>query len=295
MVRGAVRLDRLDPRATPGCRDKREAAARLAKLLERLEALQYRLYAGQRRSLLLVLQGMDTAGKDGVIRKVMTAFNPQGCRVTSFKRPTAEEATHDFLWRIHRVAPAAGEVAVFNRSHYEDVVAVRVHALTPRADLKRRYDAINDFERHLEESGTKLVKCFLHISRAEQHQRLLERLEQPHKHWKFNEGDLAERTRWNDYRRAYEIAFERCSTAHAPWYVIPSDRKWYRDLAVAEIVCGALEGMDLKLPEVSLDVRTLRAELDGRAAVGATPAPSPARRRRARTSRRAAGATSAAT
>lgn len=297
-VRGRVALDERDARATPGCRDKDEAARRLPKLLERLARLQYRLYASQRQSLLIVLQGMDTSGKDGTIRKVMTAFNPQGCRVTSFKRPTTEELAHDFLWRIHCAAPAAGEVGVFNRSHYEDVVAVRVHALVPREVWRRRYEAINDFERHLVESGTRVVKCFLHISRQEQHARLLERLEQPHKHWKFNEGDLTERARWSDYRRAYEAAIERCATPHAPWYVIPADRKWYRDLAIAELTCAALEAMDLHLPEVQLDVRTLRKELDGRGGAAratrpgadggdATPPPSPqrARQRSSRTSR----------
>jgi PPK2 family polyphosphate:nucleotide phosphotransferase len=261
-VRGrAVRLARWNPRATPGCKDREEAAERLAANLVRIDELQYRLHVEGRQSLLLVLQGMDTSGKDGVIRKVLTAFNPQGCRVWSFKVPTSEEAGHDFLWRIHRATPARGEVAVFNRSHYEDVLVVRVRGLVPKAVWSRRYERINEFERQLQEHGTRVIKCFLHISKAEQRERLLARLDQPAKHWKFSEADLAERTRWASYHRAYEDALARCSPKHAPWFVIPADRKWYRDLAVSEIVAEALEQMDPRLPKTKLDVKRLRARL----------------------------------
>ncbi len=256
-----VRLSDWDPRATPGVSDKDEAAKREAKNLARIDELQYGLYAEAKRSLLIVLQGMDTSGKDGLIRKVMTAFNATGTRVTSFKVPTAEEAAHDFLWRIHHAAPARGQVAIFNRSQYEDVLVVRVHELVPEKVWSRRYAEINDFEKHLHEHGTRVLKFYLHISRAEQKARLLARLDQPDKHWKFSAGDLAERTHWKDYESAYEDALAKCSTKHAPWYVIPADRKWYRDFAVSEIVAGALEEMDPKPPVVKLDVKKLKAEL----------------------------------
>jgi PPK2 family polyphosphate:nucleotide phosphotransferase len=261
-VRGrAVRLARWNPRATPGCKDKDEAAERLAQNLARIDTLQYRLYGESRRSLLIVLQGMDTAGKDGVIRNALTVFNPQGCRVWSFKVPTPDEAAHDFLWRIHRAAPARGDVAIFNRSHYEDVLVVRVHGLVPRNVWSRGYKLINAFESHLHEQGTRVLKFFLHISRKEQRQRLLARLDEPLKRWKFSDADLTERTRWRGYQRAYEEALARCSTKYAPWYVIPSDRKWYRDLAVSEIVVDALEQMNPRLPKAKLDLKRLRARL----------------------------------
>lgn len=252
-----------DPSSTPGCRSQEEAAGRLAGNLSRIDELQYRLYAEARRSLLIVLQGMDTAGKDGVIRHVISAFNPQGCRVWPFKAPSSEEARHDFLWRIHRVAPARGEVAVFNRSHYEDVLVVRVHELVPEEQWSRRYDMINSFEKHLHQHGTRVLKFFLHVGRDEQRRRLLARLEDPLKHWKFNEGDLAERRRWKDYRRAYEDALVRCNKSHSPWHIVPADHKWYRDLAISEVIADALEDMDLKMPRVKLDVKALRAQLLG--------------------------------
>src|SRR4029077_11701999 len=195
-----------------------------------LDELAYRLYAENKRSLLIVLQGMDTSGKDGTIRHVMQGFNPSCCTVVSFKQPSAEELDHDFLWRIHNAAPRRGEVAIFNRSHYEDVLVVRVHELGPRSVWARRYAEINEFEHLLHQHGTTVLKFFLHISRDEQLQRLLERLEEPHKHWKFSEGDLAERQKWKEYQRAYQDALARCSTEHAPWFLIPSDRKGYRDL-----------------------------------------------------------------
>jgi PPK2 family polyphosphate:nucleotide phosphotransferase len=261
-VRGRpVRLPRWNPRATPGCKDKEEAADRLAANLARIDKLQYRLYSEARQSLLIVLQGMDSSGKDGVIRKVLTAFNPQGCKVWPFKVPTPEEAGHDFLWRIHKATPSPGEVAVFNRSHYEDVLVVRVRNLVPRAVWSRRYRTINEFERQISERGTRVVKCFLHISGEEQRERLLARLDQADKHWKFSEGDLSERTRWASYHRAYETVLARCSPKQAPWYIIPADRKWYRDLAVSEIIADTLEDMDPQLPKSNLDVKRLRARL----------------------------------
>ena len=261
-VRGReVRLAKWNPRATPGCKDKEEAAERLERNLARIDTLQYLLYGEARRSLLIVLQGMDSAGKDGVIRKVLTVFNPQGCRVWPFKVPTPDEAGHDFLWRIHLAAPARGDVAVFNRSHYEDVLVVRVRGLVPRSVWSRRYQIINAFEGHLHEHGTRVLKFFLHISREEQRERLLARLDEPLKRWKFSDADLVERTHWRSYQRAYEEALARCSTKHAPWYVIPSDRKWYRDLAVSEIVLDTLEQMDPRLPKAKLDLKRLRARL----------------------------------
>jgi PPK2 family polyphosphate:nucleotide phosphotransferase len=256
-----IRLASWNPRATPGCKDKDEAAERLAQNLVRIDTLQYLLYGESRRSLLIVLQGMDTAGKDGVIRKVLTVFNPQGCKVWSFKVPTPDEASHDFLWRIHQAAPAKGDVAVFNRSHYEDVLVVRVHRLVPRSIWSRRYEIINAFEGHLQEQGTRVLKFFLHISREEQRERLLARLDEPLKRWKFSDADLVERTSWRRYQLAYEEMLTRCSTKQAPWYVIPSDRKWYRDLAVSEIVVDTLEQMNPQLPKTKLQLKRLRARL----------------------------------
>jgi PPK2 family polyphosphate:nucleotide phosphotransferase len=255
------RLADWDPASTPGWKDKEAAAARTTHNLERIDAQQYRLYAEGKRSILIVLQGMDTAGKDGLIRNVMTAFNPQDCRVTSFKVPSAEEARHDFLWRIHHAAPERGEVAIFNRSHYEDVLVVRVHELVPEEEWSRRYDMINAFEKHLHQHGTRVLKFFLHISPEEQRRRLLARLDEPDKHWKFGAADLAERRLWKSYQRAYADALVRCNTGHSPWHIIPADHKWYRDLAVSEVVAEVLEEMRCEPPHVELDVKRLRAQL----------------------------------
>ena len=258
---GKLRLARFDPDSTPGCKSKQEGLRRLVKNLERIDEMQYRLYAEGRRSLLIVLQGMDTSGKDGVIRKVMNAFNAQSCKVWSFKVPTPEEAAHDFLWRIHRATPGKGEVAIFNRSHYEDVLVVRVHELVPKPVWLERYGAINAFERFLDENHTRVLKFFLHIGREEQRQRLLARLEEPGKHWKFSAADLSERTLWKKYQGAYEDALSRCCSDRAPWFIIPADHKWYRDLAISEIVAEVMEDMDPKPPKVKLDVKKLRAAL----------------------------------
>jgi PPK2 family polyphosphate:nucleotide phosphotransferase len=244
-----VSLEKIDPTDDLGFRDRAKAEALLRKNLLHIEDLQYRLFAEGRRSLLVVLQAMDAAGKDGAIRKVFSAFNPQGCRVTPFKAPTGEELAHDFLWRIHRAAPARGEVAVFNRSHYEDVLVVRVRGLAPKAVWSRRYEQINRFESLLMENGTTVVKLFLHISKEEQRERLEARLNDPSRRWKFARADLEERRYWKDYQAAYEEVFRRCGTSSAPWYVIPANRKWVRNVAISGLLVQILEGLDIRMPE----------------------------------------------
>jgi PPK2 family polyphosphate:nucleotide phosphotransferase len=208
-----------------------------------------KLYAENRRSILLVLQGMDTAGKDGTIRSVMRGMNPTSCQVHSFRKPSEEELDHDFLWRVHKVVPRRGNIGIFNRSHYEDVLVVRVHALVPEADWKPRYELINDFEKLLHSCHTEIVKCFLHISKDTQRERLQARLDDSRKHWKFNMGDLGERKLWDDYQEAYEEALTQCSTKYAPWHIIPSDRKWYRNLVISELLRSTLEKMAPKYPD----------------------------------------------
>ncbi len=253
-----VSLSKHDPDDTAGwSRGKRYDRA-LERCMSRLDELQYLLYAEKRHALLVVLQAMDAGGKDGLVRHVMTGFNPQGCSVTSFKAPTPEEAEHDFLWRIHHHVPRLGDVGIFNRSHYEDVLIVRVHDLVPRKVWSRRYAIINDFEKHLSESGVVILKFFLHISEDEQRRRLQARLDDPARQWKFSPGDLEERKLWPDYMRAYEQALERCSTSYAPWYVIPADHKWFRNLAVAEILVDTLEGLNMKLPRPDFDPSKVR-------------------------------------
>jgi len=238
-----VNLSKLDPDASYGW-DKQSAVRQTAKLDEHLFELQDRMWASAKQSVLVVLQGIDASGKDGTIRRVMTAFNPQGCNVSSFKVPTAEEAAHDFLWRIHRRTPGKGEIAIFNRSHYEQVLVVRVHKLEPRAVWSRHYDQIAEFEELLTESGTTVVKFFLHISKDEQRQRIQERYDNPKKRWKFSTGDLEERKLWDDYTSAYQDALSKTSTEAAPWYVIPANRNWMRNLAVSQILADTMA--DLK-------------------------------------------------
>ncbi len=233
---------------------KQGAEARLESNKQKLAVLQYRLWAENARSVLLVLQGMDTSGKDGVVRHVMTGMNPSGLRITSFKKPSEEEVDHDFLWRIHNAAPAKGEVGVFNRSHYEDVLVVRVHGLVPTRVWRARFEQINSFEKLLVDGGTTVVKCFLQISKEEQKRRLIDRLKDPQKNWKFNAGDIEERKRWDQYMNAYEDVLARCGTEHAPWHVIPSDRKWYRDWAVSEVLLHTLEKMNPRPPRGKLKV-----------------------------------------
>jgi PPK2 family polyphosphate:nucleotide phosphotransferase len=217
--------------------------------VERLGKLHNRLYAEATRSVLLVLQGMDASGKDGTIRTVFTGVNPQGCRVHSFKEPTATDVAHDYLWRIHNACPARGEIVIFNRSHYEDVVAVRVRKLVPEHLWRRRYEHIRSFEKELKDEGTTVVKVFLHLSRDEQRKRLQERLDDPEKRWKFRAGDLDDRALWTDFAAAYEEALHMTSTDAAPWYVVPADHNWSRNLAVAEILVAALERLDPRLAE----------------------------------------------
>ena len=240
--------------------DKEEARDQTAADLEALGHLQQLLYAEDRRALLVVLQGIDTAGKDGVIRKVMTGFNPQGCVVTPFKKPAGEEVEHHFLWRVHAACPRRGEIGVFNRSHYEDVLVTRVHDLVPRKRIERRYRAINDFERHLVDEGTHVVKFFLWISRDEQKRRLQERLLDPEKNWKFSEADLKERGLWKDYIDAFNIALTRCSTDHAPWWIVPANHKWFRDWMVAKVLRHTLEGFDMSWPKAQVDLSGVRVD-----------------------------------
>ena len=248
-----IRLADLDPGATHSW-DKVAAGPELDRQLARLADLQDRLWAEANHSVLVVLQGIDAAGKDGTINKVMEAFNPQGCPVTSFKVPSTEERAHDYLWRVHKAVPRAGEIGIFNRSHYEDVLVVRVHGLVPKAIWSKRYDQINDFERHLADNGTAIVKFFLSISRAEQRERFQARYDDPTKRWKFAMGDLEERKRWDDYQAAFDDALSETSTAHAPWYVIPANHNWFRNLAVATILADTIEKLHPEYPPVADDV-----------------------------------------
>jgi PPK2 family polyphosphate:nucleotide phosphotransferase len=257
---GAI-LPGIDPRSTPGVRDRETAEAQLPALAERLDDLQERLWVEGTRSLLVVLQGMDTSGKGGTVRHVFSSMNPAGVEITSFKKPTEEELAHHFLWRIERKLPAPGEVMVFDRSHYEDVLVVRVRSLVPEQVWRARYEEIRAFEERIVASGTTIVKCMLHISYDEQRERLLARLGDPAKHWKFNEGDIEERTRWQGYQAAYEEAIRECSTDVAPWHVVPADRKWYRNWAISSLLVEALERIDPKLPRPELDVDALKARL----------------------------------
>jgi len=231
-----------------GITNKKKVQAELAKNIEVLTDLGYRLYAENRRALLLVLQGMDTSGKDGTIRHAMKGFNPQSCQVTSFKQPSIAELDHDFLWRIARAMPGKGNIGIFNRSHYEDVLIVRVHNLVPKSEWRTRYERINLFEQMSHQGGTSVVKVFLHISKEEQRKRLQSRLDDPQKRWKFSKADLAEREYWNDYQKAYNEALTRCNTEHAPWYIVPADKKWYRNLAISRILRRTLEKMDPQYP-----------------------------------------------
>ena len=248
-----VRLATMDHGATHGW-DKSSAAAQTKRQLERLAELQDRFWAEAKRAVLVVLQGIDAAGKDGTINKVMEAFNPQGCPVTSFKVPSTEELAHDYLWRVHKAVPRRGEIGIFNRSHYEDVLVVRVHGLVPRTAWAARYDQINDFERYLTATDTTIVKFFLAIDKDEQRERFQARYDDPAKRWKFSMGDLAERDRWDDYQAAFDDALSKTSTDEAPWYVIPANQKWFRDLAVATILGDTIADLKPRYPPVAADV-----------------------------------------
>ena len=250
-----VDLAAVDPDGTPGFAGEREAAElELKGLRDELTDFQQRLWAEKKQSLLIVLQAMDGGGKDGTIRKVFTAFNPQGTRVTGFGVPTEEELAHDFLWRIHPNAPGKGRIGIFNRSHYEDVLVVRVNELAPKSLWSGRYELINAFEQSLAAARTTILKFMLHISRDEQRERFEKRLEDPAKRWKFRLADLDARARWADYMAAYTDVLERCSTPNAPWFVVPADHKWYRDLAVARIVADAARRMNPQYPEPEEDL-----------------------------------------
>jgi PPK2 family polyphosphate:nucleotide phosphotransferase len=253
-----VHLDEIDPHATGKHRDEDSARAKLSHDIERLAKQQDVLYAEHRYAVLIVLQGMDTAGKDGTIKHVMSGVNPSGCEVAPFKVPTEEEAAHDFLWRAHRWAPRRGHITIFNRSHYEDVLVPRVHRSMPKTVIEARYEHINAFERILVENGTLVLKFFLHISKAEQRRRLQERLDDPTKQWKISTGDLKERTFWGRYQKAYESLLTHCSTKHAPWYAIPANNKWYRNLAVADILVDAIAGLGCVYPAPALSPAQLR-------------------------------------
>jgi len=266
-----VSLRRYDPADTRPFKHKEQAAARLDRGLERLVALQEQLYARNRWAVLLIFQAMDAAGKDSAIKHVMSGLNPQGTQVFSFKRPSDEELDHDYLWRTVKALPERGRIGIFNRSYFEEVLVVRVHpeilggeklpaSLVTERIWNDRYEDINAFERHMARNGTLIRKFFLHVSKKEQRRRLLERLDEPSKNWKFQSGDLAERERWDDYMKAYEEVLSKTSTKHAPWFIIPADHKWFMRLAIAEVVVDALDGLDLTLPKLS------KADLDELAA-----------------------------
>jgi PPK2 family polyphosphate:nucleotide phosphotransferase len=254
-----TRLRDFDPEERYGI-DKPEALEKLKKNIERLSVLQYLLYAEAKRSLLVVLQGIDAGGKDGTIRHVLTGLNPQGVHVTSFKVPEGEETRHDYLWRVHKAVPEYGQIGIFNRSHYEDILVVRVHDLVPKAVWSKRYDQINAFEQMLAENNVTIVKLLLYISKDEQLKRFRSRIEDPTKSWKFNAGDLKEREHWDDYIEAYDEMLRRCSTEYAPWHVIPANHKSFRNVAVSQILVDTLEGMNLRSPTPMEDLSKITFE-----------------------------------
>jgi len=253
-----VDLDAFDPDARDDHLDKDTAGEELDKLRERMQELQFLLYAENRHSLLICLQAMDAGGKDGTIRHVVGPLNPQGTRVHCFKQPTAEETAHDFLWRVHRQVPKSGEIVIFNRSHYEDVLVVRVHDLVPKKTWSKRYALINDFEQNLAAGQTTILKFFLHISPDEQLERFRKRLDDPARHWKISTADYSERECWPKYRKAYEEALSRTSTKHAPWYVIPANHKWFRNLLISRIIVETLEGLQMNYPPPTIDLEEVR-------------------------------------
>jgi PPK2 family polyphosphate:nucleotide phosphotransferase len=269
---GPVDLTAIETDAKPGFDGKKaDGKAALQKMATELSDLQERLWAertaGSERRVLLVLQGMDTSGKGGVLRHTIGLVDPQGVRITSFKAPTEEERAHDFLWRIDKGLPPAGYIGVFDRSHYEDVLIARVHDFADRAEIERRYGAINQFEARLVDEGFSIIKCMLHISADEQKARLGQRLASPEKHWKYNPGDLDERALWPAYREAYEIALERTDTDLAPWHVVPADKKWFRNLAVGQLLLDTLRGLDLQWPAADFDVAAEKQRLAEEATV----------------------------
>lgn len=256
-----LKLAKMDPGYCGKDVSEKQASAESEKYCGKLNQLQYLLYAEARQSLLIVLQAMDAGGKDGTVGHVVGAMNPAGTVVTSFKQPTADELKHDFLWRIHPHAPAKGMVAVFNRSHYEDVLVVRVHKLVPKEIWSQRYDLINDFEKTLyRQNNTHILKFFLHISPEEQLERFRQRLVDPSRNWKISEDDYREREYWDNYRKAYEDVFAKTSSKHAPWYIIPANHKWFRNLAVSQIVASTLEDLGMLLPKPQVDLEMIRRQ-----------------------------------
>jgi PPK2 family polyphosphate:nucleotide phosphotransferase len=257
-----VALDQIDPAFKGKAKNKGEAATEMERDGERLSDLQYLLYADNEHSLLIVLQGLDASGKDGTIGHVFRSLNPQGARVHAFKEPSKEEFAHDFLWRAHLPAPKRGEIVIFNRSHYEDVLIVRVHDLVPKSVWSKRYELINEFEKNLAEAGTTILKFYLHVSAEEQLKRFKDRLDDPLRQWKISEADYTERSYFADYLRAYEEVFAKTSTPHAPWFIIPSDHKWFRNLAVSKIVVETLDSLGMKLPHTTVDLEDIRRKYD---------------------------------
>lgn len=265
-----VRLDKIDPAYTGEHETHEHAKPEIAKHVGRMDRLQYLLYADGSQSLLVVLQALDAGGKDGVVRHLFSGMNPQGTTSVGFKQPSKLEAAHDFLWRAHLRVPAKGEVVIFNRSHYEDVLVVRVHELAPTSVWSKRYAFINDFEKELHANGTCILKFFLHISPEEQLARFKERLDDPARHWKISESDYSERELWPKYIDAFEEAIERTSTVYAPWYVIPSNHKWFRDLAISTIVADTMDDMELKLPPALVDLEEIKRKYHAAEQVAAT-------------------------
>src|SRR5262245_2626718 len=256
-----VRLKDVDPGYHGKHKSHEHALPEIQSQLTKIDALQYLMYAEGKHALLIVLQGLDAAGKDGVIRHVLTGMNPEGCAVTGFKQPTAGDLAHDFLWRVHPHVPAKGSVAIFNRSHYEDVLVVRVHGLAPEKVWSKRYDQINDFEQLITtESNTRIVKFFLHISKEEQLARFKKRLDDPDRQWKISDSDYKEREYWGDYVKAFEDVLNKTSTEQAPWFIIPSNHKWFRDLAISQIIVREMEEMDMQLPKPTVNLAEIRRE-----------------------------------
>ena len=256
-----IRLKHLDPDYHGKHESRESALPEIQKNLQKMEPLQYLMYAENKHSLLIVLQGLDAAGKDGVVRHVLTGMNPSGCVSVNFKQPTARELAHDFLWRVHPHVPAKGSVAIFNRSHYEDVLVARVHNLVPEKVWSKRYDQINDFERlSATENNTTILKFFLHISKEEQLERFKKRLDDPARQWKISDSDYKERDYWKDYIEAFEDVLRKTSTERAPWFIIPANHKWFRDLAISQIITRAMEEMNMQLPKPTVNLAEIRRE-----------------------------------
>jgi PPK2 family polyphosphate:nucleotide phosphotransferase len=268
-----VRLEKIDPSHTGKHESHEKAEGEIAGNLERLRKAQYLLYADAGQSLLVVLQGLDASGKDGVVQHLFSGVNPLGVKAVRFNPPSAAELAHDFFWRVHAQAPAKGEIVIFNRSHYEDVLVVRVHKLVPKAVWSKRYELINDFEKLLARNGTRILKFYLHVSPEEQLERFKQRLDDPSRNWKISESDYSERELWSKYISAYEDALSLTSTGYAPWFIIPSNQKWFRNLAISQIIADTMDGMKLKLPPARADIAKIRSEYhdaEAKAAAGKT-------------------------